>query len=135
MAPDYVLIPRSAQDEFVEAIKEAAVELRHDSVLTSDYGFSSIVSDNHFKRLRNMMTRSSAEVVLGGTFDEQNRRIAPTVFRDVNEGDSLLEGYSISTHDLDFFEFCSLTFARCLISVRYSVLSFPSFPWMTSGRP
>jgi aldehyde dehydrogenase (NAD+) len=91
IAPDYVLIPRSAQDEFVEAIKEAAVELRHDSVLTSDY--SSIVSDGHFKRLRNIMTRSSAEIVVGGNFDEQTRRIAPTVYRDVKEGDSLLEGY------------------------------------------
>jgi hypothetical protein len=40
-----------------------------------------------------MMTKSSAEVVLGGNFDEQNRRIAPTVYRDVKEGDSLLEGY------------------------------------------
>ncbi|KAI0280173.1 aldehyde dehydrogenase [Russula aff. rugulosa BPL654] len=90
IAPDYVLIPRSAQDEFVEAIKEAAVELRHDSVLTSDY--SSIISDSHFKRLRNMMTKSSAEIVLGGNYDEQERRIAPTVYRDVKEDDSLLEG-------------------------------------------
>lgn len=90
LAPDYVLIPRSAQDEFVEAIKEAAVELHHDSVLTSDY--SSIVSDSHFKRLRNMMTKSSAEIVLGGNFDEQKRRLAPTVYRDVKKDDSLLEG-------------------------------------------
>ncbi|KAF8496458.1 aldehyde dehydrogenase [Russula emetica] len=90
IAPDYVLIPRSAQDEFVEAIKEAAVELRHDNVLMSDY--SSIVSDGHFKRLRNLMTKSSAEIVLGGNFDEQKRRIAPTVYRDVKEDDSLLEG-------------------------------------------
>jgi aldehyde dehydrogenase (NAD+) len=93
IAPDYVLIPRSAQDEFVEAIKEAAVEFRHDSILTSDYDYSSIVSDSHFKRLRNMMTKSSAEIVVGGNFDEQKRRIAPTVYRDVKEGDSLLEGY------------------------------------------
>ena len=102
IAPDYVLIPRSAQDEFVEAIKEAAVELRHDNILTSDYDYSSIVSDSHFKRLRNMMTKSSAEIVVGGNFDEQKRRIAPTVYRDVKKDDSLLEGYSISTHDLDF---------------------------------
>jgi aldehyde dehydrogenase (NAD+) len=91
IAPDYVLIPRSAQDEFVEAIKEAAVELRHDNVLASDY--SSIVSDSHYKRLRNMMTKSSAEIVVGGNFDEQKRRIAPTVYRDVKEDDPLLEGY------------------------------------------
>lgn len=80
------------------------MELRHDSVLTSDY--SSIISDGHYKRLRNMMTKSSAEIVLGGNFDEQERRIAPTVYRDVKEGDSLLEGYD-NTHArlLDFFLF------------------------------
>jgi hypothetical protein len=77
------------------------VELRHDSVLTSDY--ACIVSDGHFKRLRNLMTKSSAEIVLGGNFDEQKRRIAPTVYRDVKKGDSLLERYDLSTHDLRFF--------------------------------
>ena len=92
MAP-VTSLSRTAQDEFVEAIKEAAVELRHDSILTSDYDYSSIVSNSHFKRLRNMMTKSSAEIVVGGNFDEQKRRIAPTVYRDVKEGDSLLEGY------------------------------------------
>jgi len=40
-----------------------------------------------------MMTKSSAEIVIGGNFDEQKRRIAPTVYRDVKEDDSLLEGY------------------------------------------
>lgn len=108
------------------------MELHHDSVLTSDY--SSIVSDNHFKRLRTMMTKSSAEIVVGGNFDEQKRRIAPTVYRDVKEGDSLLEGYdSLHAQLLDFF---AHQLARWLTkSARFSVLSFPSFPWMTSGRP
>jgi len=92
VAPDYVLIPRSAQDDFVGAIKEAAVELRLDGALTSD-SYGSIVSDSHFKRLQNMMTRSSAEIVLGGDFDEQKQRITPTVYKNVKEDDSLLEGY------------------------------------------
>jgi aldehyde dehydrogenase (NAD+) len=91
VAPDYVLIPRSAQDDFVEAIKEAAVELHIDSTLTSD-SYSSIVSEGHFKRLQNMMTKSSGKLVVGGNTDEQNRRITPTVYRDVEKDDSLLEG-------------------------------------------
>ena len=61
MVPDYILIPRLAQDEFTDVFKEAAVELHHDSILTSDYSFLSIVSNSHFKRLRNMMTRSSTK--------------------------------------------------------------------------
>jgi len=92
VAPDYVLIPRSAQDAFVEAIKEAAVELRLDGVLASD-SYASIVSEGHYKRLRSLMTKSSGNVVVGGSTDDEKRRITPTVYRDVKEGDSLLEGY------------------------------------------
>ncbi|KAH9996686.1 aldehyde dehydrogenase [Russula compacta] len=91
VAPDYVLIPRSDQDAFVEAIKEAAVELRLDGALASD-SYGSIVSDNHFKRLQNIMTKSSGKIVVGGETNEEKRRIAPTVYRDVKEDDSLLEG-------------------------------------------
>lgn len=93
------------------------MELHHDTVLTSDY--SSIVSDNHFKRLRNMMIKSSAEVILGGNFDEQNRRIAPTVYRDVKEDDSLLERYGVHPRlFFDFFEFVLANLWRLLLNQR-----------------
>jgi hypothetical protein len=39
-----------------------------------------------------MMTKSSGKLVVGGNTDEQNRRITPTVYRDVEKDDSLLEG-------------------------------------------
>ena len=93
MAPDYVLILRSAQDAFVEAIKEAAVELSLDDALASD-SLASIVSEGHYKRLRSLMTRSLGNVIAGGSTDDEKRRITPTIYRDVKEGDSLLEGYT-----------------------------------------
>ncbi|KAI0292534.1 Aldehyde/histidinol dehydrogenase [Russula brevipes] len=74
-APDYVLIPRTAQDAFVEALKEAAAAFRLEGALASD-AYASI---------------SSGEVVLGGETNEAQRRIIPTVYRNVKEGDSLLE--------------------------------------------
>jgi acyl-CoA reductase-like NAD-dependent aldehyde dehydrogenase len=92
IAPDYVLIPRAGQDAFVEAIKEAAAEFRLDGALASDT-YASIVSDNHFKRLRNLMQRSSGKVVVGGDTKEEGRRITPTVYSDVKEGDALLETF------------------------------------------
>jgi len=90
VAPDYVLIPRSAQDAFVEALKEAAAEFRLDDALASDT-YASIVSETHFNRLRNLMQRSSGKIVIGGDTKEEGRRITPTVYSDVKEGDSLLE--------------------------------------------
>ena len=91
MAPDYILIPRSAQDAFVEGIKEAAREFHLDDALASD-SYGSIVSPSHFKRLQSLMQRSSGEIVVGGDTNEDGRRITPTIYRDVKEGDSLLEG-------------------------------------------
>ena len=105
MAPDYVLIPRSAQDAFVEAIKEAAAEFRLDGALASDT-YSSIVSETHFERLRSIMQRSSGKVVVGGDTKEEGRRITPTVYRDVKEGDSLLEAF---VHLYSFDSFSSFT--------------------------
>jgi aldehyde dehydrogenase (NAD+) len=92
VAPDYVLIPRSAQDAFIDALKKAAAELRIDDVLTSD-SYGSIVSENHFKRLQNIMSTSSAKIVVGGQSNEEKRRITPTVYRDVKKDDSLLQRY------------------------------------------
>jgi hypothetical protein len=68
------------------------VEFRLDGALTSD-SYTSIVSEGHFKRLRNIMQKSSGEIVVGGDTDEESRHITPTVYRDVKEGDSLLEGF------------------------------------------
>lgn len=76
----------------MEAIKEAAAEFRLDGAIASD-SYSSIVSENHFKRLRNLMQRSSGKVVVGGHTKEEGRRITPTVYSDVKEGDSLLEAF------------------------------------------
>lgn len=112
MAPDYVLIPRLAQDDFVEAIKEAAVELHLGEALTSD-SYASIVSEGHFKRLHNIMMKSSGVIVLGGNMDEQKRRITPTVYRDVKKGDSLIEGY---IHARFFIPLHSFTDLRVYIS-------------------
>lgn len=38
-----------------------------------------------------MKRRTKAELVLGGGEDEERRRFEPSVWRDVREGDSLLE--------------------------------------------
>ena len=125
VAPDYVLIPRSAQDAFVEAIKEAAVELRVDDALASD-SFTSIVSEGHYKRLRSLMASSLGNVVVGGRTDDDNRRITPTVYRDVKEGDSLLEGYILPSIPIRSIHSSPLA--------KFSAHFCPLFPWTTFGR-
>jgi aldehyde dehydrogenase (NAD+) len=126
VAPDYVLIPRSAQDAFVDAIKEAAVQFCLDGALTSDT-YGSIISDGHFKRLQGIMTKSSAKIVIGGDTDETRRRIAPTVYRDVKENDSLLQGYVSPLFFLPFLFFIIYTLIRSKLANFLAPFSL-SFP-------
>ncbi|KAI0263486.1 aldehyde dehydrogenase [Gloeopeniophorella convolvens] len=90
VAPDYILIPHAAQGAFIEALKEAAEEFFPQGALNSD-SYGSIVSPNHYKRLTGILKRSTATIAFGGEVDGHSR-IAPTIFRDVTEGDALLDG-------------------------------------------
>lgn len=52
---------------------------------------SSIVNDVQYDRLKDLKRRTKATLVLGGGEDESRRRMEPTVWKDVKEGDALLE--------------------------------------------
>ncbi|KAI0060490.1 aldehyde dehydrogenase [Artomyces pyxidatus] len=90
VAPDYILIPRDAQDAFIEALKEAYSTFHPGGALGSD-SYGSIVSKGHYDRLQDLIKRTTAKPVIGGGSDGQ-RTIEPTVYRDVTQGDALLEG-------------------------------------------
>ena len=72
------------------------------------------------------MTRSLGKVVVGGSTDDENRRITPTVYRDVKEGDSLLEGYILIPP--------SVLFTGSSPLAKSSALFYPLFPLTTFGR-
>lgn len=89
MAPDYVLIPRSAQDDFLAALKKHYKAFYPDGPLASN-SFSRISSFAHWNRLKSLLDRTEGETVLGGGVDKKNG-IEPTVIKDVKNGDSLME--------------------------------------------
>lgn len=91
VAPDYVLIPRNKQDEFVAAMKEHYKSFYPEGALKSaDYG--RIVNAQHHARLQVLLERTNGKVVMGGEIDER-KGFEPTVVQDVREQDSLLEEY------------------------------------------
>ena len=53
--------------------------------------FGSIVSKLHYDRLLDLQKRTRAKAVIGGKTDGRNR-IEPTVYVDVEDDDSLMEG-------------------------------------------
>ncbi|TFY78986.1 hypothetical protein EWM64_g5029 [Hericium alpestre] len=90
VCPDYVLVPRSVQDAFVEALSEVYKEFYPEGALNSE-SLSRIVNQMHYDRLQDLLARTKGEIVLGGKSDG-HRGIEPTVFKNVQEDDSLLEG-------------------------------------------
>jgi len=77
VAPDYVLVQSSVHDAFLSALKAEYEKLCPKNPLTdADAHYPRIVNRKHFDRLKNLL---QGNIVLGGGFDVDNLRIAPTV--------------------------------------------------------
>ncbi|KAG9040301.1 hypothetical protein FS837_000819, partial [Tulasnella sp. UAMH 9824] len=117
MAPDYVLIERSRQDEFVEELRKVYGDPPSSSLLLrklrvhvlmkplSRYesfwpaaeggargsdSLSRIVNERQFDRLKAMLDKTDGKVVLGGECVREELFVAPTVVKDCTGDDSLL---------------------------------------------
>jgi aldehyde dehydrogenase (NAD+) len=80
IAPDYVLVSRDKEDQFVELVRRSVFDFYGNEPQSSD-DYARIVDDNHFKRLTGLL--GSGDAVVGGDHDEATRYIAPTVLRNV----------------------------------------------------
>ncbi|KAH9934346.1 NAD-aldehyde dehydrogenase [Fomitopsis serialis] len=89
LCPDYVLVPESFQDEFVEALKNAYNEL-HPTDPKQSGMLGRIVNERHVERLKNLLDNTKGTIVFGGETDKDARYVAPTLIRDVKRDDSLM---------------------------------------------
>jgi len=80
IAPDYVLVSRGKEDQFVELVRRSVFDFYGNEPQASD-DYARIVSDNHFKRLTGLL--GSGDAVVGGDHEKATRYIAPTVLRNV----------------------------------------------------
>ncbi|KAJ7112386.1 NAD-aldehyde dehydrogenase [Mycena crocata] len=87
VAPDYVLVPKAAQDTFVEALKIQYAQFYPED---SAKNITKLVNQLAFKRVNGLLQSTRGTVVLGGDADEGKKYIAPTVVRDVQVDDSLM---------------------------------------------
>ena len=80
VAPDYVLVDRTVETRFIDALRSAITEFYGNDPHTSD-SYGRIVSSRHFDRLTDMLGDGS--IVVGGQHSAADRYIAPTVLTDV----------------------------------------------------
>jgi len=92
VAPDYVLVPKSFQETFVQALKDTNETFYPDSNSPSSTAtFSRLVSPQAFARVHNLLKDTKGTIVFGGETDEATKYIAPTVVKDVKGDDSLMK--------------------------------------------
>lgn len=90
---NYVLVHQSIKEKFnTELVK--AYEKRFGTEASSKNDFARIVNTNHFERVKNLVDSSveeGAKVIKGGTFDESDNYIAPTIIDGINEDSAIFK--------------------------------------------
>jgi aldehyde dehydrogenase (NAD+) len=93
IAPDYVFINESIRTEFIAHFKKFVTEFYSDQPETSA-SFGRIVNQKHVERLKGYLddaTSRKATIISGGTVDEQNHYIEPTLVIDAPEDSELMQ--------------------------------------------
>ena len=88
IAPDYLLIHSSLQEEFIREFS-AALERLHGKDPQLSRHFVRIVNDKSFERVSSYL--DDGEIVLGGKTDSGERYIAPTLLRNVSPSSPVMQ--------------------------------------------
>jgi aldehyde dehydrogenase (NAD+) len=86
IAPDYVLVHKSIEKDFLETFKKE-IELAQFSLANKNY--AQIISEKHFDRLINLI--EPKKVFFGGEYDRSKRLLMPTILTNVSGEDKVME--------------------------------------------
>lgn len=88
VAPDYFLVERSIEAEFIEKLKTALEQMvGKEPLKNKDYVH--MVSRKHYDRVMGLIDRE--KVVCGGRGDPESLRIEPTILRNVTQEDPVMQ--------------------------------------------
>ncbi len=87
IAPDYVYVHENQLEEFIELMRENIEKKYFDKGRLNKEDYGKIISDSHFKRIQILLDeaiKKGGQVKIGGTFEESDRTIHPTVITNVS---------------------------------------------------
>ena len=88
VAPDYVLVDRRVEGKLVEYMQQAITRFYGETPIDSpDYG--NIINQKHFDRIVGLI--DPEKVCVGGTYDADRLKIAPTILRNVTAEDAVMQ--------------------------------------------
>lgn len=88
VAPDYIICDKRIRDELIENIvKEIKKQFGENPLENKDYG--KIVNEKHFDRIVGLLDYN--KVVIGGKSNKELNKIEPTVMKDIDYSDLVME--------------------------------------------
>ena len=87
IAPDYVLVHKDVQDDFIAGLKKVIVDFYGEDASTHQR-YCRIISDKHFTRLTALLDKD--KIIYGGRPNPANRYIEPTILSPVQWDDSIM---------------------------------------------
>lgn len=94
IAPDYVLIEESKQNDFIEHYKIEAGKMFGEGAEIDKKDYAKIVNDKQFKRLNKLKEDAIADgavLAFGGETDEQSLTLMPTLLTSVNGKSAIMQ--------------------------------------------
>ena len=130
IAPDYLLIHRSLQDEFSRAFARALHRLHGDDAQQSPH-YGRLVNDRAFERVTSYLAQG--KILVGGRTDPSDRYIEPTLLAEVDPGAPVMQE-EIFGPVLPMLPFDDIGEAVALINDREKPLALYYFGPEKTGR-
>ncbi len=88
VAPDYVLVEKTVEENLLRALKETLVDF-YGPEPRNNPAFGKIVNQRHVERLKGLL--GSGRIVAGGEVNAADRYVAPTILRDVRGDEPVMQ--------------------------------------------
>ena len=86
IAPDYILLPKSLEQEFLTLAK---AEIANEKFAVANDNYVQIINSKNLQRLAELI--DPAKVFCGGSFNEQTRVFEPTIMQQVSFDDKIMQ--------------------------------------------
>jgi len=88
IAPDYILVEKSVEEKFIEALKKETESYPQDSGNFPSH-YTRIINEKNFDRLEALLDEQ--KICYGGKLNREERFISPTIMKDVSFNDKVME--------------------------------------------
>lgn len=129
VAPDYVMIHESQKEKFIASMKESITKSYYENNQLNKNDYCKIINDGNFRRVKKLLddaVANGAKIEVGGTCEENDQTIHPTVLTGVKL-DSLIMNDEIFGPVLPVITYKNISEVLNVINSKEKALAFYIF--------